>query len=105
MKYSPVRLASGRPLLTPREASYGLWGLAVVLALFGLNNWQTPPPQPFTGRLAWLFKFADSQWGQAGPALVIFAFAALLFILGLLLWHRAAAGAKLDLRPRENNDL
>ena len=105
MKYSPVRSANGRPLLTPREASYGLWGFAVVFALFGFNNWQTPPPQPFTVRLAWLYKFADAQWGQAGPALVIFAFAVLLFVLGVLLWHRAASRSTLDLRPREHDDL
>ena len=105
MKYSPVRSANGRPLLTPREASFGLWGLAAVFAVFGFNNWQTPPPQPFTGRLAWLYKFADAQWGQTGPALVILAFALLLFVLGILLWHRAAARSTLDLRPGEQDDL
>ena len=105
MKYSPVRSANGRPLLTPREASYGLWGFAVVFALFAVKSWQTPPSKPFTGRWAWLYKFADAQWGQAGPAWLIFGFAVLLFVLGVLLWLRAATRSTLDLRPRAHDDL
>jgi hypothetical protein len=105
MKYSPARSATGRPLLTLRETSFGLWGFAVVFAIFGLKNWQTPPSKPFSGRLAWLYTFADSHWGQAGPALVIFAGAMMLFVLGILVWHRAAAQSTLDLRPTECNDV
>lgn len=88
-----MRPVGGRSLLTPREVGIGLWGVARVFALFGFQNWQTPPPQPFAGRLSWLYKFADSQWGQTVPAGVIFAFAALLFVLGLMVCRRAAAVA------------
>ena len=52
MKYSPLRLADGRPTLTPKEASWGLWGLALAFAALGFTTLDNPPPQPFTGRLA-----------------------------------------------------
>lgn len=69
MKYSPVRLADGRHTLTPREACWGLWGLALAIAALGFSTLDNPPPQPFAGRLAWLYKFADSQRGTFSDVL------------------------------------
>ena len=105
MKYSPVRAADGRPLLTFREACYGLWGLSATLASCGINVWLNPPPQPFAGRLAWLYQFADARWGSPGPAVVILAFAAAFLVLGLLVWRRATRLSTLDSRPGGGNDL
>lgn len=105
MKFSPVRLLSGRPFLTSREACYGAWGFSACIALFGLNEWLNPRSPQITGRLAWLYKYAEAHWGPTGPGISILVIAFLFFVLGLMLWCRAARQSTLDLHPGEHHDL
>lgn len=105
MKFSPIRSDSGRPLLTVREACYGLWGVAACFTLFGLDQWLHPPTPPFARRVSWLYTYAQANWGATGPALISFAFACPLFILGILCWRHASRQSKLDIRPDAKDDV
>jgi hypothetical protein len=89
MKYSPVRDASGRPTISPKDAAIGCWGFGVCVLLLGWNEWRNPTTPPFTGRFAWLFSFSTEQLGPMGPSIAWFSLAALFLIFGLLAWTGA----------------
>lgn len=80
-------------------------GFSACIALFGLNEWLNPRSPQITGRLAWLYKYAEAHWGPTGPGISILDIAFLFFVLGLMLWCRAARQSTLDLHPGEHHDL
>lgn len=92
MKYSPVRNADGRPLLTAKEAAVGCWGFAMCIALFAFSEWSHPKPAPYTGRLAWMYRAAAEQWGPQGPAMALLAGAVLMLVIGAIAWAGAKRG-------------
>jgi len=83
MKYSPGRDASGKPLITGREAAIGLWLMA---AATGLLLWTNPIVPPYTGRAAWLFSAFAQMFGLSGPAIAMWSFVALLLALSVMGW-------------------
>jgi hypothetical protein len=104
MKYSPMRSASGKSLLTTREGCYALWWISATISAVGLQKWLHPPSPPFTGQFAWLYTYAEALLGSKGPAMTTFAFAFVVAALGLFVWRRASRLSTLDIRPSEHDD-
>lgn len=86
MKYSPGRDASGKPLISPKEAALGCWGMAICVVFLAWTEWVNPTVPPYTGRSAWFYSLSAELLGAKGPSIVWWSFAALLFAGGALGW-------------------
>ena len=94
MKYSSARDAHGTPLITPKEAALGCWGIAICVALLAFSEWTNPTTAPFAGRSAWLYRVAAELLGHKGPAIAWLTFSALMILIGALAWIGAKRVAR-----------
>lgn len=73
----------------PRDKAVALWvmaGCTLVLATLELQN---PTKPPFTGRWAWLHKWAYANFGDLGMVILLVSAAGSLVLLGAAAWLKA----------------
>lgn len=75
--------------MLPRDQAVALWIVAGCTFALAALEFQNPTHPPFTGRWAWLHRWAYATFGDLGVAILLVSAAGFLVLLGAAAWLKA----------------